>query len=245
MRLGADRGLLDPDDKREPVRLNSLMSNVADSAGEVVGDTLGGIWSFLSNPSEQKVADANAEEEAIKQLRLSDGMGNDWMYKTKPSDNPNKFFRFFENIPHAVSEFYLDSSRMARVPEETIKPVGNLIAGGVLNLSGGLLDEEVGTEQREMANAFVDVVSNTFSSWDNFTDAIANNPLDFMAILAGGGYNAKKLADLANNPAVKESFRNTLQSLPDPCFQKNCPVCRELDRIGQKIAKNLPEPEFI
>lgn len=216
MRLGADRGLLDPDDKREPVRLDSLMSNVADSASEVVGDTLGGIWSFLSNPSEQKVADANARAEAIKQARLSDGMGNDWMYKTKPSDNPNKFFRFFENIPHAVSELYLDSSRMAQVPEETIKPVGNLIAGGVLNLSGGLLDEEVGTEQREMANQFAGIVKDSFKDWDSISNMIANNPLDFMGALVGVGYTAKSIADLANNPAIKQSVRNTLQSLPDP-----------------------------
>ena len=220
MRLGADRGLLDPDDKREPVRLNSLMSNVADSASEVVGDTLGGIWSFLSNPSEQKVADANARAEAIKQKRLlGDEFGNRpnaWLYETEQSTNPNKVARFFENIPYNAAQLYLDSSRMAQVPEETIEPVGNLIAGGVLNLSGGLLDEEVGTEQRQMANQFAGVVKDSFKDWDSISNMIANNPLDFMGALVGAGYTAKSIADLANNPAIKQSVRNTLQSLPDP-----------------------------
>jgi len=233
MRLGANRGLLDPEDKKEPVRLNSLLGDIAEGASEMIGDTLGGLWSFMSNPSEQKVADANAEEEAIKQLRLNDGMGNDWMYKTTPSDNPNKFFRFFENIPDAAAQMYLGSSRMARVPEETIKPVGNLIAGGVLNATGGLLDETVGTEQRATANAFADVVGNTFESWDNFTDVIANNPLDFIGILVGAGYTAKSIADLANNPAIKSSFRNTLQALPDPI---------DLLANNKMVSQFIPDP---
>lgn len=219
MRLGADRGLLDPDDKREPVKLNSLMSNFADQAGDFIGDSLGGIWSFMTNPSEERVEQANIDKEAIKLKRLTpDKYGNTpqaWMY-AEQSNNPDKLQRFFENIPYNAGRIYQEGSRMFRVPEETIEPVGNLIAGGVLNLSGGLLSEDIGAEQRETANAFVDVVSNTFSSWDNFTDAIANNPLDFMAILAGGGYTAKSIADLAKNPAVKESFRKTLQNLPDP-----------------------------
>ena len=233
MRLGADRGLLDPEDKKEPVGLNSLLGNLAEGASEMMGDTLEGIWSFMSNPSEEKVSNANAEEEAIKQLRLNDGMGNDWMYKTKPSDNPNKFFRFFENIPNAASEMYLGSSRMARVPEETIKPVGNLIAGGVLNATGGLLDETVGTEQRATANAFADVVGNTFESWDNFTNVIANNPLDFLGILVGVGYTAKSIAELANNPAIKSSFRNTLQALPDPI---------DLLANNKMVSQFIPDP---
>ena len=233
MRLGANRGLLDPEDKKEPVGLNSLLGDIAEGASEMIGDTLGGLWSFISNPSEQKVADADARAEAIKQERLNDGMGNDWMYKTKPSDNPNKFFRFFENIPDATAQMYLGSSRMAQVPEETIKPVGNLIAGGVLNATGGLLDETVGTEQRATANAFADVVGNTFESWDNFTDVIANNPLDFMGILVGAGYTAKSIADLANNPAIKSSFRNTLQALPDPI---------DLLANNKMVSQFIPDP---
>jgi hypothetical protein len=201
--------LQEPDKK--PVQLNSLMSNIAEGASDFVGDTLGGIWSFMSDPSQEKVKQANIDVEAIKLERLTpDKYGNTpqaWMYAER-SDNPNKFKRFFENIDYNAGRFYREGSRMFRVPEETIEPVGNLIAGGVLNLSGGLISEDIGTEQRATANAFADTLKNTFSSWDNLTDAIANNPLDFMALALGGGYNAKKLADLANNPAVKESFRN-------------------------------------
>jgi len=218
MRLGANKGLLDPDDQPEPVRLNSLLGDVAESAGEVVGDTLSNIWSFLSNPSEQKVADANARFEAIKQERLlGDEFGNRpnaWLYETEQSTNPNKLARFFENIPYNAAQLYLDSSRMAQLPEETIEPVGNLIAGGILNT--GLLGESVGTEQREMANQFAGVVKDSFKDWDSITNMIANNPLDFMGVLVGAGYTAKSIADLAKNPAIKESVRNTLQKLPDP-----------------------------
>ena len=233
MRLGANRGLLDPEDKKEPVRLNSLLGDIAEGASEMIGDTLGGLWSFMSNPSEQKVADADARAEAIKQERLNDGMGNDWMYKTKPSDNPNKFFRFFENIPDATAQMYLGSSRMAQVPEETIKPVGNLIAGGVLNATGGLLDETVGVEQREMANQFAGVVKDSFKDWDSISNMIANNPLDFMGALVGAGYTAKSIADLASNPAIKQSVRNTLQSLPDPI---------DLLANNKMVSQFIPDP---
>ena len=230
-----DIGLLH-DPNRKPVKLNSLLSNFADQAGDFIGDSLGGIWSFMTNPSEERVAQTNIDEEAIKQKRLTpDEYGRTpqaWMYAER-SDNPNKLIRFFENIDYNAGRFYREGSRMFKLPEETIEPVGNLIAGGVLNLSGGLLDESIGTEQRATANAFADTLKHTFSSWDNLTDAISNNPLDFMALALGGGYNAKKLADLANNPAVKESFRNTLKNMPDPA---------DLLANNKMVSQFIPDP---
>ena len=237
MRLGANRGLLDPEDKKEPVGLNSLLGDIAEGASEMMGDTLGGLWSFMSNPSPEKVADADARAEAIKQKRLlGDEFGNRpnaWLYETEQSTNPNKVERFFENIPYNAAQLYLDSSRMAQVPEETIKPVGDLVVGGVLNATGGLLDETVGTEQREMANQFASVVKDSFKDWDSITNMIANNPLDFMGALVGAGYTAKSIADLASNPAIKQSVRNTLQSLPDPV---------DLLANNKMVSQFIPDP---
>ena len=175
-------------------------------------DFAGGLLEVSPEYREQKAID----DEALKQLRLNDGMGNDWMYNQVQSTNPNKFERFFENIPYNAANMYLGGSDAVRVPQDEIKPIANLAAGGVLNLAGGLLDETIGTEQREMATQFASMVKDNFKDWESISNMIANNPLDAMAIFASGGFTAAKVAQLAKNPAITTPVRNMLQSMPDP-----------------------------
>ena len=182
------------------------------SAWEGVSDFAGGLLEVSPEYREQKAID----DEALKQLRLNDGMGNDWMYNQVQSTNPNKFERFFENIPYNAANMYLGGSDAVRVPQDEIKPIANLAAGGVLNLAGGLLDETIGTEQREMATQFASMVKDNFKDWESISNMIANNPLDAMAIFASGGFTAAKVAQLAKNPAITTPVRNMLQSMPDP-----------------------------
>jgi len=195
-----------------------VLGGLLGTAKEPTGSTLGGIWDFLTTVDPERRASIEANQEALKQRRLTpDEWGNTpnaWLYNSKFSDDPNKPSRFFKNIVPNAARFYTETSDMLQIPQDVIEPVGNLVAGGILNT--GLLGEDVGLEQREMASQFGNVVVDTFKSWDNFTDAIANNPLDAMGILMGAGYSGVKIAQLAKNKGLTEKVRNTLQNFPDP-----------------------------
>jgi hypothetical protein len=199
-----------------------VLGGLLGTAKEPTGSTLGGIWDFLTTVDPERRASIEANQEALKQRRLTpDEWGNTpnaWLYNSEFSDDPNKPSRFFKNIVPNAARFYTETSDMLQIPQDVIEPVGNLVAGGILNLSplSGLLSEDVGLEQREMASQFGNVVVDTFKSWDNFTDAIANNPLDAMGILMGAGYSGVKIAQLAKNKGLTEKVRNTLQNFPDP-----------------------------
>ena len=207
----------------------SLLGDMWDNKGEVVdgllgtakettGNALGSIWDWMIHVDPERRERIEADAEALKQRRLTpDEWGNTpqaWIYNEDWSDNPNKFIRFFENIDNNAARLYREMSGIAQIPEDVIEPVGNLVAGGILNT--GLLGEDVGLEQRQMASQFGNMVVDTFSSWDNFTNAIANNPLDAMGVLMGAGYSGVKIAQLAKNKGLTEKVRNTLQNFPDP-----------------------------
>jgi len=201
---------------------SEVVDGLLGTAKETTGSTLGGIWDFLTTVDPERRASIEANQEALKQRRLTpDEWGNTpnaWLYNSKFSDDPNKLSRFFKNIVPNTAALYTETSDMLQIPQDVIKPVGELVAGGVLNLSpiGGLLSEDVGVEQREMANQFAIMVKDNFKDWDSISNMIANRPLDAMGILVGAGYGAKRIADLASNPAIKESVRNTLRNMPDP-----------------------------
>jgi len=198
--------------------VGGLLGNVADTTGNVAGS----IWDSMSTVDPEKRARIEANKEALKQRRLQgDEFGNTpnaWLYNSEFSDDPNKFSRFFKNIVPNTASLYTEGSDMLQIPQDVIKPVGELVVGGVLNLSpiGGLLSEDVGVEQREMANQFAIMVKDNFKDWESISNMIANRPLDAMGIMIGAGYGAKRIADLASNPAIKESVRNTLRNMPDP-----------------------------
>jgi hypothetical protein len=198
--------------------VDGLLGNSTDKDNK---SFLGSIWDFLTEVDPERRALIEAEKEALKQRRLQgDEFGNTpnaWLYNSEFSDDPNKAIRFFKNIVPNAARFYTDTSDMLQIPQDVIKPVGDLVAGGILKTPvGGLLGEDVGVEQRQMATQFGNMVVDTFSSWDNFTNAVANNPLDAMGMLMGAGYGGAQIAQLAKNPALKASVKKTLQNFPDP-----------------------------
>jgi hypothetical protein len=211
-------------EKPEPVRLNSLMGDFRESAEEVIGTSLGGIWKFLSEPDPEKAERKLVSDAALKERRLQgDEFGNTpqaWIYNEDVDEDPNKYLRFVKNIDTNAAELYRETSDIIRQPEPIIGAVGDLAVGGVLNYyegrMGGLLGEDVGVEQREMATQFATMVRDNFKDWDSITDMIAKRPLDFMGVLIGSGQTAAKIAALANNPAIKASVREVLLNMPDP-----------------------------
>ena len=243
MRLGSNRGLLDPNDQPEPVRLNSLMSNFADGAGEFMGDVLGnvknGIMDFIT-PSAELQAQRDAEKEAIKIKRLTPNefgvTPQAWMYNTERSDSDNVLTRLVENFLPNMGDMYTGTSDMIRNPQPTSEAVGNLVAGGVLNLSGGLLDDSIGVEQREMANDFGNAIAENFGSWEAFSNMLIDNPVDALTAMVGIGMTATQLTKLAKNPAIQESVRTTLTSV-DPMQ-----VLRNQGLMGKMLADSFEMP---
>jgi len=115
-----------------------VLGGLLGTAKEPTGSTLGGIWDFLTTVDPERRASIEANQEALKQRRLTpDEWGNTpnaWLYNSKFSDDPNKPSRFFKNIVPNAARFYTETSDMLQIPQDVIEPVGNLVAGGILNL---------------------------------------------------------------------------------------------------------------
>ena len=200
------------------------MAGLLDEFKDGLSETLSAGWNGISefaggllevDPELQAARDAKAA--ALKEARLTpDEFGNTpnaWMYNTERSTSTNPIVRIAENYLPNLGDMYTGSSEMIRNPKTTTKMFTDLGVGGVLNLSGGLLAEEIGAEQREMASQFADTIKTQFGSWENIGNMILDNPVDALGVFVGAGMSAAKLAQLAKNPALKPAVRNTLVSL--------------------------------
>ena len=200
------------------------MAGLLDEFKDGLSETLSAGWNGISDfaggllevdPELQAARDAKAA--ALKEARLTpDEFGNTpnaWMYNTERSTSTNPIVRIAENYLPNLGDMYTGSSEMIRNPKPTTKMFTDLGVGGVLNLSGGLLAEEIGVEQREMASQFADTIKTQFGSWENIGNMILDNPVDALGVFVGAGMSAAKLAQLAKNPALKPAVRNTLVSL--------------------------------
>ena len=201
------QGLLNQEDK-EPVKLDGLLSNAWDGVSKFFTGLLD------VDPELQARRDTKAEEVYDERAKSPFFQALGWGEDNDERSDTN----WIKNIAPNLGAMYRDGSFMATNPGPSTEAISSLVAGGVLNLTpvGGLLSEDIGVEQRDMANQFGEMVTTTFGSWDNLQQVMTRNPADVLGILLGVGYSAKSIAQLANNPAIKQSVRNTLQSMPDP-----------------------------
>ena len=134
------------------------------------------------------------------------------------SDDVRSDTNVVANFLPNVGAIYRDTATMATNPAVTTEAISNLVAGGVLNLTpvGGLISEDVGVAQREMANEFGQMVKTTFGSWENLKSAAIRNPADVLGILVGAGFAVKGVKDLVTNPAVQAKLVEQLHNMPDP-----------------------------
>ena len=196
------QGLLNQEDK-EPV-VDGLLSN-----------TWSGVSKFFTglldvDPALQARRDAEAkalDEERAKSpffQMLGWGEGND-----------EREGNWLQNLPESIGGMYRDGAFMATNPGPSTEAIGSLVAGGVLNLTpmGGLLDEGVGTEQREMANQFGEYLTGTFGSWEEFKEEFRKNPAEIISMAVGAGFGVKALAKVANNPDVQAKFMNEMNGI--------------------------------
>jgi len=197
MRL--NRGLLDDVEKKDPVKLDNLLGN----AWEGVSEFFTGLLDV--DPELQARRDADAKE--LYDLRAESpffqffgwGDGND-----ERSDTD-----WIANFPKNVGAMYRDTATMATNPAPTTEALSSLAAGGALNLTplGDMLGENVGVEQRAMANEFGEMVSTTFGSWEEFEKAVIRNPADALSILVGGGVALNSTRKVAG-PLLSKGVEN-------------------------------------
>ena len=193
------------------------MAGLLDEFTDGVSETLSAGWDSISNfaggllqVSPERQAEVDKYYADLETARRNDIYGrHDWRFK-EPSTDPNKVKRFIERIPTGVAGLMDESQAVFSTPQHMIKGAIDLGTGGVLNAFGA---ETIGEEQRAVADAFGGQIKDLFKDLDSFTNGVANNPVETMSILLGGGVGAVKLAQLAKNPAVAPALRNTLVSL--------------------------------
>ena len=191
------------------------MAGLLDELTDGISEGLSSAWEGVSNfaggllevsPERQAEVDKYyADLEALRRTLPQHA----WRFK-EPSNNPNKVERFVERIPTGVAGLMDEAQSVFSTPQHMIKGAMDLGTGGILNLVGA---EEIGEEQRAVADAFGGMLKATFKDLDSFTNAVANNPVEVLSILAGGGVGAVKLAQLAKNPALKPALQKTLVAL--------------------------------
>jgi len=184
--------------------LTDGISEGLSSAWEGVSNFAGGLLE-VSPERQAEVDKYYADLEALRRTLPQHA----WRFK-EPSNNPNKVERFVERIPTGVAGLMDEAQSVFSTPQHMIKGAMDLGTGGILNLVGA---EEIGEEQRAVADAFGGMLKATFKDLDSFTNAVANNPVEVLSILAGGGVGAVKLAQLAKNPALKPALQKTLVAL--------------------------------
>jgi len=197
------KGLLNQEDK-DPVELNGLLSNA-----------WGGVSKFFTglldvDPELQARRDAEAEalyaERAESPFFQTFGWGE---------GNDERSGNWLQNLPESIGQMYRDGSFMATNPGPSTEAIGSLLAGGVLNLTpvGGLLGEDIGVEQREMANQFGSYLTDTFGSWEGFKEEFRKNPAEIISMAVGAGFGVKALAKVATNPDVQAKFMNEMNGI--------------------------------
>lgn len=199
-----DIGLLH-DPNRKPVKLNSLMSNFADQAGDFIGDSLSGMWRGLLDVDPELQARRDAEAKALYDARAESpffqmfgwGEGND-----------DREGNALQNFLPSLGGMYRDTAQAIRNPAPTTEAITNLVAGGVLNLTpvGDMLGEDVGQAQRQMASEFGNYLKTSYGTWEGFKEEFRKNPAEVLSMIAGAGFTVKGVADVATNPAVQQRF---------------------------------------
>jgi len=193
------------------------VAGLLDEFTDGISETLSTGWdSFtdfaggLLEVSPERQAEVDKYYADLETARRNDKYGrHDWRF-AEPSTNPNKLERFIERIPTGVAGLMDESQAVFSTPQHMLKGAIDLGTGGILNAVGA---ETIGEEQRAVADAFGGMLKNTFKDLDSFTNAVANNPVEVLSILAGGGVGAVKLAQLAKNPALKPALQKTLVAL--------------------------------
>jgi|AOAMet1_04_M0_20_1038515.scaffolds.fasta_scaffold03390_2 hypothetical protein len=197
------QGLLNQDDK-DPVKLDGLLSNA-----------WGGVSKFFTgildvDPELQARRDARDAEiyESRAQSPFFQALG--W-----GEGNDERSGNWLQNLPESIGQMYRDGAYMATNPGPSTEAIASLLAGGVLNLTpvGGLLSEDVGVEQREMANQFGSYLTDTFGSWEGFKEEFRKNPAEIISMAVGAGFGVKALTKVATNPAVQAKFMNEMNGI--------------------------------
>jgi len=190
-----------------------LLDEIKDGISEGLGNLWDGVSDFaggLLEVSPERQAEVDKYYADLETARRNDPYGrHDWRFK-EPSTDSNKVKRFIKRIPTGVAGVMDEAQTVFSTPQHMAKGAIDLGTGGLLNLVGA---ETIGEEQRAVADAFGGVVKATFEDWDSFSNAVANNPVEVLSIMAGGGMTTAKLASLANNTALKPAIRNTLYTL--------------------------------
>ena len=114
---------------------------------------------------------------------------------------------------------------MATNPAKTTKLIGDLTTGGILNLVGA---EEIGQEQRDVANEFGGYLAKTYGSWDGFMNHVRKEPALAIADLMGAGWIVGKIGKVATNPAFQQRLITELESLAPT-----------MENVVNKYTKNL------
>ena len=166
------------------------MAGLLDDFKNGVSEGLGNLWdgvSGLLEVSPERQAEVDKYYADLETARRNDPYGrHDWRFK-EPSTDPNKVKRFIERIPTGVAGLMDESQAVFSTPQHMIKGAIDLGTGGVLNAFGA---ETIGEEQRAVADAFGGIIKDTFKDLDSFTNAVANNPVEVLSILTGGGVSS-------------------------------------------------------
>ena len=196
------QGLLNQEDK-EPV-VDGLLSNTWSGVSKFFTGLLDVDPELQTRRDErdEKIYDERAKSPIFQAFGWGEG-------------NDERSGNWLQNLPESIGGMYRDGAFMATNPGPSTEAIGSLVAGGVLNLTpmGGLLDEGVGTEQREMANQFGEYLTGTFGSWEGFKEEFRKNPAEIISMAVGAGFGVKALAKVANNPDVQAKFMNEMNGI--------------------------------
>jgi len=223
------------------------MKGLLDEFTDGISETLSAGWDNFTDfagglleVSPERQAEYDKYRADLETARRNDIHGrHDWRYK-EPSTDPNKLKRFIERIPTGIAGVMDETANVISTPEHMVKGAIDLTTGGILNLVGA---EEIGEEQRAVADAFGGIIKDTFKDLDSFTNAVANNPVEVLSILAGGGVGVVKLAQLAKNPALKPALQNTLIALiPDEKTINN--LTKNITLSGKGIMSDMKSEFF-
>ena len=197
--------------------MSGILENLWSNTKEVFGGLLD------VSPELQEQRDREAQE--LRERRINDPHGR-WDFLTaEESTEEGTVAQILENFMPSVGRFYEGTSWLGRNPAQTTKLLGNLTAGGILNLVGA---EEIGQEQRDLAGEFGGYLAKTYGSWDGFMNHVRKEPALAIADLMMAGWITGKIGKVATNPAFQQRLITELESLAP-----------SMEKVVNKYTKNI------
>lgn len=190
------------------------MTGLLSEGWEGFKDLTGGLFDAIRTTDPELKAQRDREAKALYDERAKSEFFQAFGWGEGNDERTEDFS--FGNISKDIGELYRGGATAVTNPKDTSNAVADLAFGGVLTLTpvGNMgIMEGVGQDQRKMAKEFGKHIRDTYGSFDGFVEYAKKNPASAMLDLAGVGFVAKKVIDVASNPLVQQRFMAEMEGI--------------------------------